>query len=377
MEARSPAGAAAPARYYRPELDILRFFAFMLVFVSHTTPTDSEYWANLPIFGPLATLFNAAALGGAFGVDLFFALSSFLITTLLLKEREAEGRIDVGAFYLRRLLRIWPLYFAFLLLIRPLIPLVLPEEDMPLKYTAAFLLFVGNWACVIWGYPHSVAAPLWSVSMEEQFYLAWPWIVRRWGARLLTVSLVLIGVAFAMRFVLVAGHAEHPQIWDNTLARLDPIACGMILAVVVKRREIVPPLWLRGLLTLFAIAVLLLIGRFGGFTGVQSLVSLPAATVACIALIVAALGLPMPRANPVLRALIYLGRISYGLYVFHQLFVYLLQVPQTLEPGERLARAVLALAGTILAAALSYHALERPFLRLKDRYAHIKSTPVS
>ena len=116
MEARSPAGAAAPARYYRPELDILRFFAFMLVFVSHTTPTDSEYWANLPIFGPLATLFNAAALGGAFGVDLFFALSSFLITTLLLKEREAEGRIDVGAFYLRRLLRIWPLYFAFLLL---------------------------------------------------------------------------------------------------------------------------------------------------------------------------------------------------------------------------------------------------------------------
>ena len=304
MQAQAPlGGAGASARYYLPELDILRFFAFFLVFFNHVGQTDGAFWAQVPLVGSLGSLFIAAAIGSGFGVDLFFALSSFLITTLLMKEREKEGRIDVRAFYLRRALRIWPLYFVFLLLLRPLLPLVMPEENMPWEYTVAFLLFVGNWASVAWGFPHSAAAILWSVSMEEQFYLAWPWIVRKWGANLLKVSVVLIAVACVTRIGLVAGGAVHHQIWDNTFARLDPIACGMILAVIAHRKPFAFSAPARVALLLFGIAVLILIGRYGAAVGPKALVTLPAGSVACVALILATLGLRMPSAatNPVLK----------------------------------------------------------------------------
>jgi peptidoglycan/LPS O-acetylase OafA/YrhL len=345
-------------RYYRPELDVLRFFAFFLVFLSHTVPGDAPFW------------FVGFAAGGAFGVDLFFALSSFLITTLLLRERDAGGTIDVTAFYMRRILRIWPLYFVFLLIVTPVMSHLLPGENLPLKYTAAFLLLAGNWACVLWGYPHSIAAPLWSVSMEEQFYLVWPWILRRWAANLLIVAAVLLAVSFIARIYLVMAGAVHPQIWCNTLARLDPIACGAILAVIVKRREIRLSGVTRAALLAFAIAVLTVAGRYGDFTGIKSLITFPAVTAACVALILATLGMPT------VRPLTYLGRISYGLYVFHVLFVMLFDVTNTHDPVDRVIRIAATLAATITTATLSYHFLERPFLQWKERFAHVPSRPV-
>jgi peptidoglycan/LPS O-acetylase OafA/YrhL len=364
-------------RYYRPELDVLRFFAFFLVFLSHTVPGDPAFWAKTPLAETAANWIVGLAAGGAFGVDLFFALSSFLITTLLLQEREAGGTVDVGAFYVRRILRIWPLYFAFLLIVTPLMSYVLPAESLPLKYTVAFLLLAGNWACVLWGYPHSIAGPLWSLSMEEQFYVVWPWIVRRWGGSLLIVALVLLAVSFLTRACLVIEDAVHPQIWCNTLARSDPIACGAVLAVIARRVEISLTGVTRAALLLLALAVLTLAGRYGDFTGVRSLITFPAVTVACVALLLASLGLRMLGARtPALRALVYLGHISYGLYVFHFMFVTLFDVAATLDPVDRIIRVTAALVVTIAAAALSYHLLERPFLQRKEQFAHVQSRPV-
>ena len=177
----------AMERYYRPELDVLRCFAFLMVFASHTVPVST-------------------AAGGAFGVDLFFTLSSFLITTLLLRESSVCGALDVTAFYLRRVLRILPLYFGFLLAATTLARSLVPDENLPLKYVVAFALLCGNWACVLWGYPHSVASPLWSVSIEEQFYLCWPLIMRRWAHRLTMVAVGLVVVSFVTRLWLVC----HP-----------------------------------------------------------------------------------------------------------------------------------------------------------------------
>lgn len=340
-------------RYYRPELDILRFFAFFLVFLSHVVP------------GTANPLLVAVAAGGAFGVDLFFALSSFLITTLLLREQHACGTIDVSSFYLRRILRIWPLYFAFLLIVVPLVRYVLPNDDMPLKYTAAFALLAGNWACALWGYPHTVAGPLWSVSIEEQFYLSWPLIMRRWIRHLTVVALTLLAVSFITRFWLVFHGAIHPQIWCNTLARLDPIACGALLAVYAQRKEIALSRRVRVALLLFGFAVLTAAGRYGDFVGTRALITFPAVAAACVALILGTLGMRIPsRHSSIARALIYLGRISYGLYVFHLLFIYLL--------GSALA----ALPATIAVAAASYHFFEKPFLRLKTRFARIASRPI-
>ena len=280
----------------------------------------------------------------AFGVDLFFTLSSFLITTLLLRESSVCGALDVTAFYLRRVLRILPLYFGFLLAATTLARSLVPDENLPLKYVVAFALLCGNWACVLWGYPHSVASPLWSVSIEEQFYLCWPLIMRRWVHRLTMVAVGLLLVSFVTRLCLVLHGAIHPQIWCNTLARLDPIACGALLAVRQDKREISLSPGIRVALLLGGCGVLTAAGHFGDVVGIKALITFPAVTAACVALLVAALSL-------------------FG-------------VPSSHAPLARLMRAMAALLATIVVAASSYHWFERPFLRLKESFTHVRSRPV-
>ena len=102
--------ATASRRFYQPELDGLRFYAFLGVFVCHTLPFEASFYHNLHL--PLPWLWGATVKAGAAGVDLFFALSAFLITSLLLKERDETGDISLKLFYARRILRIWPLYFV-------------------------------------------------------------------------------------------------------------------------------------------------------------------------------------------------------------------------------------------------------------------------
>jgi peptidoglycan/LPS O-acetylase OafA/YrhL len=372
-----PGTDGAPRRYYRPELDVLRFFAFFLVFLSHTVPGDEAFWQATPFSGTAASVIVALGAGGAFGVDLFFALSSFLITTLLHRERDAAGALDVAAFYMRRILRIWPLYFVFLLIVTPLMSYALPGESMPLKYIVAFVLLAGNWACAAWGYPHSVAGPLWTVSMEEQFYVVWPWIVQRWAANLVIVAMVLLAVSFIARVYLVTESAVHPQIWCNTLARLDPIACGALLAVIARRRKISLSGITRAVLLLIGITVFTIAGRYGDFTGVRSLITFPAVSAASVALILATLDLSiLSGRTAVSRALVYLGRISYGLYVFHLTFVMLFNVAGARDPADRLIRIGAALAATIAGAAVSYQLLERRFLKRKEHFTHVPSRPV-
>ncbi len=146
---------------------------------------------------------------------------------------------------------------------------------------------------------------------------------------------------------------------------------------MARRREIALSGIARVALLLLAVAVLTIAGRYGDFVGIRSLVTFPAVTAACVALILATLGLPMLSARTrALQALIYLGRISYGLYVFHFMFVMLFDVAATHDPRDRVIRIVGTLVATVAAAAVSYHLLERPFLQRKERFAHVQSRPV-
>jgi peptidoglycan/LPS O-acetylase OafA/YrhL len=99
-------------RFYQPELDGLRFYAFLGVFVCHSLPYEPAFYARFHL--PVPWLWGAIAKSGAAGVDLFFALSAFLITSILLRERQETGGISLRRFYLRRVLRIWPLYFLLI-----------------------------------------------------------------------------------------------------------------------------------------------------------------------------------------------------------------------------------------------------------------------
>lgn len=367
------AGHGGGDRYYRLELDLLRFAAFLMVFLSHVVPGDESFFAQLSVPHSAAAVIIAMAAGGAFGVDLFFVLSSFLITTLLIRERRAYHTVDVRSFYVRRALRIWPLYFTFLLFIAPLVHYILPADELQAKYLVAFVALAGNWACVAWGYPHSVAGPLWSVSIEEQFYLTWPWIVRQSVHYLRTVALAMLAISFLSRLALVAGHAVHPQIWCNTLARLDPIACGALLAIALEHRENQLSAWGRASLLLLGVAILTVAGRYGDFTGGKALVTFPAVSLACVALLWGTLGLQLSSERWIVRLCAYLGRISYGLYVFHWLYVGLFGVASAHTPVQRMTRIAAALLATIVTAAGSYRWLEGPFLRLKGRFARVES----
>lgn len=342
--------SARRTRFHRSELDVLRFCAFLLVFLHHVLPHESAGYPNIPIGA--ARLLAAVGRTGALGVDLFFALSAYLITELLLREQRATGRMDVRAFYVRRILRIWPLYFVALLVLAPLMRFVDAGDFMRGAYTAAFAMLAGNWACALWGYPASSFALLWSVSIEEQFYLAWPWLMRANAGRVRWLPFGMLVIACATRIALAASGVTHPGVWCNTLARLDPIAGGILLAFGLRGSLPEIRYGMRIALIVTGLLGLLAIGGLGAHDGWTSVVSYPLAAAASVAILAGTLGM-----NCKAPMLAYLGKISFGLYVFHVAAIRIIP------------NAIAALVLTIMAAATSYRFLETPFLRLKDRFA--------
>src|SRR5215211_7923373 len=203
--------------FYHPELDVLRFVAFLAVFMHHALPRDASVYIRSGLSPAATEWLLAAKEGGAFGIDLFFALSSYLITELLLREYANRGSFSISAFYVRRALRIWPLYFTFLVATVFVIPTILPQESFGPVYIVSFALFVGNWVCATQGLPFSVASPLWSISIEEQFYIGWPLLLRWFGInRIKQLAVGMLGVAVATRVLLAAFAVEHPGVWCNT-----------------------------------------------------------------------------------------------------------------------------------------------------------------
>ncbi|HYX52309.1 MAG TPA: acyltransferase family protein, partial [Candidatus Limnocylindrales bacterium] len=142
MSAAAPAlGNAVPSRsferFYRPELDALRFFAFFGVFVFHAAPHERAFYDAAQAPHWLSSFLISSFGAGAYGVDLFFALSAYLITSLLLREREHLGEVDVRGFYVRRILRIWPLYLSFLLFAAA-VGWVFPSQRIEGRYLLGF-----------------------------------------------------------------------------------------------------------------------------------------------------------------------------------------------------------------------------------------------
>ncbi len=166
-------GGATGQGFYHPELDSLRFFAFFAVFLLHAfyQPVTGTAVYHLSVWDFVR---HSVVGSGAFGVDLFFVLSAYLITELLLREKGERGVVSVPAFCARRVLRIWPLYFFFLALAY-FVPILNPGHLLfRWKGPAWFSLLGGNWSVVAYGWPDSIiVTPLWSVSVEEQFYLLW------------------------------------------------------------------------------------------------------------------------------------------------------------------------------------------------------------
>jgi len=356
--------------FYRPELDCLRFFAFLMVFVSHAFAATPEYYLERNYSLELSQWISKAIASGGYGVVLFFVLSSYLITELLIRESNSKGRIDVKSFYIRRALRICPLYFVFLLAIY----LIIPQESpfaLETRFLMPMLLFVGNWAAVVFnGMGHSVAGPLWSISVEEQFYLAWPLLISRVGVqRLKTACIVLIVLANATRIVMEKKGAGFVAFWCSTTSWLDAIAAGALIALVLRGAAPQRSLIARLLLACGGLFLWVFTARFRLSFIYPDIFSYPLVITGSCLILLATLGSAISNS-----ILVYFGRVSYGLYVFHAAALAL----ATLMFAEfGMVHALVGLAITIVMAAISYRFLEEPFLRLKKRFTYVVSEPVA
>nr|MBA3972370.1 acyltransferase [Bacteroidota bacterium] len=182
-------------KVYFPGLNALRFFAAFLVFASHVELLKSRNGFENYYYTQ-----TFLELGGS-AVTFFFVLSGFLITYLLFIEKDISGKISLSQFYLRRILRIWPLYYTVVLAGFFLIPHIpyLQNSISGDLYTnfypklLLFMLLVPNISYIL--FPHTpYISPAWSIGVEEQFYLAWPWLLSRTEKPLRLFIILITGI---------------------------------------------------------------------------------------------------------------------------------------------------------------------------------------
>jgi peptidoglycan/LPS O-acetylase OafA/YrhL len=374
------AGArVAATRYYRPELDLLRFIAFFSVFSAHAA--SSIYRFDLR---GAAQRIVGVLVSGQFGMQIFFLLSAFLIGDLLLTEKDRTGSVSVRDFYIRRAFRIWPLYYLGLAIGVVYAVIWAPGER---RMLALFAVMLGNWFFALGGgWPPNPVAPLWSVSIEEQFYAICPWLTR-FATRgvLLACAGVLMAVSVAVQFALGAAHGRYDTVlWTNTFVEFEYFAAGLILAVLLHGRDWRAPraarLALAGLaaVSLIATPLLFQVGGEGlARSGWEAVAGFGLVLFGVTALFLSLLGVQRPP-----RAAVHLGKISYGLYVYHMpALVVVGAVLGMLSRGAHplivgSLRALVGLILTIVIAELSYRFFEKGFLRLKERFAAVQSRPV-
>jgi len=347
---------------YRPQLDALRAFAVTAVVVQHA----------LPSLGKTFPFAHA-------GVRLFFVLSGYLITTVLLNYRDAttdQSRWkSLGEFYVRRCLRIWPLYFL-------VIALALAFDAGPVREILPWLLtHTVNFCLAARGQWVDAFFHFWTLSIEEQFYFVWPLVVlfssRRW---LWAIGLALVAIGPLYRAMAVSCHWGVYWTYCPTPACLDTLGAGSLLAIVCHN-----PRWkefVNRALGLFAlpaglVAVLTLrvLHSYGISWPQEVLFDLAVALVFVWLVRSAAVGFSgwMGKALEVKPA-VYLGKISYGVYVYHVLLPYLMMAAFTyvigkydLESQFLDGRRQLALIGIalLIVPVLSWHFFEKPINGLK------------
>src|SRR5215469_10350551 len=343
------------------ELDGVRGIAALLVFFHHICSASSqpEHW------GPGVRWLQSFFLGGTVGVDIFFVLSGFLITSLLIGDCESPSYYR--DFYWKRALRILPVYFACLLGILLFIP-------GSRGYVLLAALFIANFANVFHIEP---AGPFWSLAVEEQFYLIWPTLVRRRSVhQLRNWAIGIIGTVILLR-VIAAGFGHHN--YHITPMLCDELAAGALLACGFERRQrenlkssAHDPLFIA------ALVIGLLLFFLSNLPPISQQLAI-AATInqtATMLLCVAAIGLIIAHTKNKLfgflrsRVLTFFGLISYAFYMVH---TYVMQVYDRMRPltaGDTPAyatRLVVVLAITIVVCLLSRYLIELPAQSLRKR----------
>lgn len=358
-----PAHAVFRATSYFAALDVLRAIAIVAVVWHHTAASAFA---------------DGLARQGFAGVTLFFAISGFLIVTLLLREKSKTGAIFMRGFMIKRALRILPLYYATLLTYVMVVSVLERDDAARSLFFAnlpAFATFTTNWFVAI-DAPRVIFYFAWSLAAEEQFYLIWPWIER-----------IKLGRPFGDRFGLIMAAGAVllspdfiPAWWSNAgpqpllfavFSRLPgAIGLGVVLAHMLHDPRLFR--WLAPVIGRRGSAIVLLAGAIGLLAGHGALGAFDAAMfdLLCMLLVGAAVIRPDNDLAPLIRlpGIVHIGVVSYGLYLLHMLAA---NVVKMVGAKAGLSDGVPLFVGTLLLAlglaSLSHATFERWFLGLRTR----------
>lgn len=378
-------GSTVNKSVYFPNLNSLRFIAaFMVVIhhleeIKHVFKISPNYW-DVPFVSYMGTL----------GVRLFFTLSGFLITYLLFVEKEITGTVSVKKFYIRRILRIWPLYYLIVLMAFVVVPNFMPGISFPHGEThthklfwdaVTFLLyifFLPNYALVLVGVV-PFAAHLWSIGTEEQFYLVWPVLMKKFNKKFaLLISIIATYLAIRVCLSLLPPKRIFNVIQGYwAYLSIDNMAIGGIFALIVyekdevfnKIRRVVFNRYLQVFIIVLTIALIGIGWQISNLALDYDFFCI------LFGIIIANLAANERRVvNLEVPVLNYLGKISYGLYMYHPLVIAICIKGLTAyyHYTDWLAYP-LAIGGTVLVAGLSYRFFEQAFIRKKKRFSTVVS----
>lgn len=333
---------------YRPALDGLRGVAVLIVMIFHMIPS------LLP--------------GGFLGVDIFFVLSGFLITSLLYQEWQATGAISLRNFYARRALRLLPALLLLLLVVTPFVGWT---------WTAITLSYVANWFMALgkvqW---QGMLDHVWTLSVEEQFYLLWPLALltmlrRGWSFRRIVLVIVLAISASSLRMVELYDKVGWQRVWFASDSRAHELLIGCVAALLVFRyhagwnefvRRMHRAVSAIAMVTLAACVILIhpetpFLFSLGGLTVIATCIAVLVTMIVLYPIRIVLMTLQFP-------PLVEVGKVSYSLYLWHHVFTWI--IPSWQLPLS--AQLSLELLLSFSVAFGSYYAVERRMLKLKTRF---------
>lgn len=358
---------------YLPGLNGLRSIAALSVVVSHIALSIRGFNLKIYLFGINEKGLPNSWYLGSNGVTMFFVLSGFLITYLLLLESN-KTNINIKKFYIRRVLRIWPVYYLYFFVC--LLVIFSIGENIGLDAFFYYLLFAAN-IPFIFEFTLPLLDHFWSIGVEEQFYLFWPWLIKKTKGNSFSVVLSIVVVINIIRYFLWWRYPYSEGAVFSIVNRFDCMMVGGLGAMLFYEKNIVFLQLLDNKISNILSWILILLMAFN-VKFINAIVDTTIVTVISLVLIVGQINVKNRVINLDLPFLNFIGKISYGIYVYHILIIFIfshLFKYIDLQENYKLFWVYgSVVSASIIVAYVSYEYFEKYFIKLKNNFAVVKSS---
>ncbi len=360
-------------KIFLPGLNGIRAFAALSVLFSHSILALKSFNINYAVFGLTADGSPKGYKLAEHGVTIFFVLSGFLITYLLQLEIKKTRQINIKKFYIRRVLRIWPLYYLYFFIVCIVIYYL---KDFTNFKTGFYYIFFAANIPFIGSFGMPLLHHFWSIAVEEQFYLFWPLIMKfKKNLKIYLIVFILI-----YNIIRVGVWYFYPFTKISTFLMVNRFDCMIIGAIgsilYLERNVVFCKIFCNKILQYVVIIffILLILNIYHFNTIIDTFI----VAISALVLIIGQINLKARVVNLNKNILDYLGKLSYGIYVYHPLIIYLLSFFISDLNFNIYIKIFIVIASiliiTVLVSHISYNFFEKKFIKLKDNFAVIKSS---